>query len=223
MILQSRHSSPLRLPDRAAAGKALAAHLKAYANQPDTLVLALPRGGLPVAYEVAKALNLPLDICLVRKLGLPGYPEVAMGAIASGGVRVLNDPLIDRLQISEQTIEQVTAIELKELERRSQRYRGHRLPLPVRDRQIILTDDGLATGSTMRAAISVLESQQASSIIIAVPVLPVAVCQSLTRTGYQVVCLATPSPFHAISLWYEDFDQITDEQVTSLISQVCLN
>lgn len=208
------------LPDRAAAGKALAAQLKAYANQPDTLVLALPRGGLPVAYEVAQALSLPLDICLVRKLGLPEYPEVAMGAIASAGVRVLNHELIDRLKIPEQSIDQVAAVELRELKRRNQRYRKDRPALSVRDRTIILTDDGLATGSTMRAAISVLKAQQAGPIIITVPILPAAVCQDLEKAGYRVVRLATPTPFYAISLWYENFDQVTDEQVTSLLAKV---
>ncbi|MGB3291771.1 MAG: phosphoribosyltransferase family protein [Phormidesmis sp.] len=219
MTTQSHNSSPQRLLDRTAAGKALAAKLKAYANQPDTLVLALPRGGLPVAYEVAQTLNLSLDICLVRKLGLPGYPEVAMGAIASAGVRILNRALIDRLTVPEALIDQVAAVELRELERRDRVYRGDRYPLPVRGRTIILVDDGLATGSTMRAAISLLEAQQAGPIIIAVPVLPPAVCQDLEQSGYRVVRLATPSPFYAISLWYENFAQVTDREVTRLLGK----
>ncbi len=218
MTTDSLHSSSPKIPDRTAAGRALADQLSAYA-QPHTLVLALPRGGLPVAYEVAQALNLPLDICLVRKLGLPEQPEVAMGAIASAGVQVLNHSLIDKLAISEALIEQVANLERRELERRDRLYRGGRPPLCVRDRAIILVDDGLATGSTMRAAIAVLKAQQAGSITIVVPVLPASVRQELEQAGYQVVCLATPSPFHAISPWYETFTQVTDEEVTSLLAK----
>lgn len=207
----------IRFQDRHVAGKHLANALKAYANRPNTFVLALPRGGLPVAYEVSKTLQLPLDICLVRKLGLPGHPELAMGAIASGGVRVFNYELINSLQIPETLIEHVAMLELRELKRRDRTYRGHRLPHNLTGSRIILIDDGIATGATIRAAIEVLKSQQPEEIIVAAPVAPVATCQDLEKKVDRVICLSTPSPFHAIGLWYESFPQITDDEVNRLL------
>lgn len=207
----------IRFHDRPAAGKQLARALADYVNGPNTLVLALPRGGVAVAYEVAQALQLPLDICLVRKLGLPGHPELAMGAIASGEVRVLNDDLITALKISETLIEQVTALELKELNRRDRAYRGHHCSPDIAGCRVILIDDGIATGATMRAAIAVLKSQQPEEIIVAVPVAPIFICQALNELVDRVICLSTPRPFHAIGLWYESFPQLTDEQVKRLL------
>ena len=207
----------IRFHDRRAAGKQLARALAAYANEPNTLVLALPRGGVAVAYEVAQVLQLPLDICLVRKLGLPGHPELAMGAIASGEVRVLNDDLITALKISETLIEQVTTLELKELNRRDRAYRGHHRSPDIAGCRVILIDDGIATGATMRAAIAVLKSQQPEEIIVAVPVAPIFICQALNELVDRVICLSTPRPFHAIGLWYESFPQLTDEQVKRLL------
>lgn len=207
-----------RFRDRTHAGKALANRLTAYANRPDTLALGLPRGGVPVAYEVARALNLPLDICLVRKLGVPGHKELAMGAIASDGVRVLNYDVMSWLAISDKTLEHVAAHELRELQRRDRSYRGSRPRPPIRDRTVIVVDDGLATGATMKAALGVLRSQQPKLIVVAVPVAPRSTCQELTADGYQVVCLATPEPFYAIGVWYENFAQTTDEQVRTLLA-----
>ncbi|KPQ34954.1 MAG: putative phosphoribosyl transferase [Phormidesmis priestleyi Ana] len=205
--------------NRIAAGQQLATELEAYANQADVIVLALPRGGVPVAYEVAQALNLPLDICLVRKLGLPGQKEFAMGAIASGGVRLVNEELIHTLAIPQKTIAEVEALELKELERRDRVYRGDR-PLPLlQNRTVILIDDGLATGATMRAAIAVVKSQHAKQIVVAVPVAPESACKELTAQVDQVICLLKPTPFHAIGSWYENFDQISDDEVTRLLAQ----
>ncbi|MEO1744721.1 MAG: phosphoribosyltransferase [Cyanobacteria bacterium J06629_9] len=208
-----------RFRDRTQAGRALATQLMAYANQPDTLVLGLPRGGVPVAYEVSQALNLPLDICLVRKLGAPGHKELAMGAIASDGVRVLNYDVLSWLAISDKTLEHVAAHELRELQRRDRVYRGDRPRPQIRDRTVIVVDDGLATGATMKAALEVLRSQQPKKIVVAVPVAPRSACQELSVEGIQVVCLATPEPFYAIGLWYENFSQTTDEQVRALLAR----
>lgn len=207
--------------DRQAAGKQLATQLKGYANCSGGLVLGLPRGGVPVAYEIAMALDLPLDICLVRKLGVPGHPELAMGAIASDGVRILNEDVVRWLTISDQIIERVAAKELRELKRRDRAYRSDR-PLPkIRDRTIILVDDGLASGATMRAAIEVLRSQQPQKIVVAVPVGSSSVCQSLEKEVDQVVCLATPQPLYAIGVWYQNFAQTTDQQVCMLLENAC--
>jgi putative phosphoribosyl transferase len=207
-----------RFRNRTEAGRQLAQVLKAYANRADVIVLGLPRGGVPVAYEVAKALNAPLDICIVRKLGVPGHKELAMGAIASGGVRVLNYDVLGWLEISGKTIDEVAERELRELQRRDRIYRGDRPQPKVKDRTIILVDDGLATGSTMRAAIAVLKAQQPKEIIIAVPVAPADVCQELNTEVDSVICLNTPEPFYAIGLWYENFAQTTDEEVCSLLA-----
>jgi putative phosphoribosyl transferase len=205
--------------DRAEAGRLLAGKLKAYANRPDALVLALPRGGVPVAYEVARALNAPLDIFLVRKLGVPGHEELAMGAIASGGVRVLNEDMVHHLRIPDEAIEKVAGREQRELERREHEYRGDRPAPEVRGRTVILIDDGLATGSTMWAAVIALKRQQPARIIVAVPAAAESTCDEFRAEVDEIVCAITPEPFHAVSLWYEDFSQTTDEQVRDLLER----
>jgi putative phosphoribosyl transferase len=204
--------------DRRHAGQVLAERLSAYANRPDVLVLALPRGGVPVAFEVARALHAPLDVFLVRKLGLPGHEELAMGAIATGGVRVLND-VVEVLQVPPEVIEAVTAKEQKELQRRERMYRDDRPPPQVRGRTAILVDDGLATGSTMRAAVAALRQQQPARIIVAVPVGAAETCAELQAEADEAVCACTPQPFHAVGLWYEDFSQTADEEVHDLLEQ----
>ncbi len=209
----------IQFRNRSQAGRKLARHLTHYANRADVLVIALPRGGVPVAFEVATALKAPLDICLVRKLGVPGHKELAMGAIASGGVRVLNYDVITGLGISSQTIDRVAARELRELQRRSRVYRGDRPPLEVRDRTILLVDDGVATGSTIRAAIAVLQEQQPQRIVVAVPVAVPETCEILRTEVDEVVCVITPEPFYAIGLWYENFAQTTDEEVRGLLDR----
>ncbi|MGK7941651.1 MAG: phosphoribosyltransferase [Crocosphaera sp.] len=207
----------MRFYNRSEAGEKLAKKLTTYKNRDNVLVLALPRGGVPVAFEIAKQLNLPLDVCVVRKLGVLDRPELAMGAIALGGVKVINQDVVNWLNIPPQIIEEVTRKEQQELHRREQVYRGHR-PFPhLYDQTIILVDDGIATGSTIRAAIAILEKQQAKKIIIAVPVAPPAVCQALRHEVDQLVCLSTPHTLNSISLWYEDFSQTTDEEVCSLL------
>ncbi|NET61211.1 MAG: phosphoribosyltransferase [Symploca sp. SIO2E6] len=208
-----------RLHNRTEAGQLLAKKLTAYTNCSDVLVLALPRGGVPVAFEVAKALKMPLDICLVRKLGIPSYRELAMGAIAMGGVRVLNEEVVQWRGISQEVIAQVTAEEQQELERRDRLFRGCR-PLPrVHHRRVILVDDGIATGSTLRAAITLLQQQQPEGIIVAVPVVHPLVCQGLKVEVDKVVCLQMPKHLHSISLWYDDFSQTTDEEVQKLLEE----
>ncbi len=210
-------SPPFR--DRYDAGRFLATKLTAFANRPEVLVLALPRGGVPVAFEVARALHAPLDVFLVRKLGVPGHRELAMGAIASGGVRVLNVDLIRRLGIAPQAVEAVIAEEQAELARRERTYRGGRPPLEVRGRTVILVDDGLATGSTMRAAAQALRQQQAGRIVVAVPIAPPETCTELETEVDEVVCALTPEPFYAVGLWYQDFSQTTDEEVHDLLAR----
>jgi putative phosphoribosyl transferase len=209
-------SRPFR--DRYDAGRFLATKLTAFANRPDVLVLALPRGGVPVAFQVARALHAPLDVFLVRKLGVPGHRELAMGAIASGGVRVLNVELIHSLGISRQAVEAVIAEEQAELARRERAYRGGRPPLDVRGRTTILVDDGLATGSTMRAAAQALRQQQASRIVVAVPIAPPETCAEFEREVDEIVCALTPEPFYAVGFWYQDFSQTTDEEVHDLLA-----
>jgi putative phosphoribosyl transferase len=203
--------------DRADAGKELARKLAAYRDRPDVLVLGLPRGGVPVAYEVARALQASLDVFVVRKLGTPGQPELAMGAIASGGVRVLNQDVVESLRIPQDVIERVAAAEQEELLRREQQYRGSRPPLDVRGRIVILVDDGLATGSTMRAAAVALKSEGASRIVVAVPVAAIASCEAVRQDVNEVICGATPEPFWAVGQWYRDFDQTTDDEVRALL------
>lgn len=212
------HISHTYFQNRTEAGCRLAQVLQAYANRADVVVLGLPRGGVPVAFEVAQALHAPLDVCIVRKLGVPGHPELAMGAIASGGTRILNEAVFQQCQISEAALQVVTERELKELQRREQVYQGDRPPLNVYDRTVILVDDGLATGSTMRAAIEVLRTQQPQAIVVAVPVAPAEVCRELAADADEVICLLTPEPFAAIGQWYDDFSQNTDAEVCDLLA-----
>jgi putative phosphoribosyl transferase len=208
-----------RFKNRTEAGRLLAAELREYSERPDTIVLALPRGGVPVAFEIAVALNAPLDVFLVRKLGLPGQEELAMGAIASGGVRVLNADVIDYLGVPGEVIERVARDEKRELERRHRVYRDDLPPPEVRGRTVILVDDGLATGSTMRAAVAALRQQQPSRIIIAVPVAPPNACDELKRDVDEIVCLLTPEPFDGVGRWYSDFSQTTDQEVRDLLAR----
>ena len=205
--------------DRREAGQRLAAQLIDYADRPDVLVLALPRGGVPVAFEVARALHAPLDIFLVRKLGVPGHEELAMGAIATGGVRVLNEDLVQYLQIPGEVIDAVAADEQRELERRERAYRDDRPQPDVRGKTVILVDDGLATGSTMRAAAAALRKQEPARIVVAVPVSAVQTCDEYRMGVDEIVCAVTPEPFHGVGLWYEDFSQTTDGEVRDLLAR----
>lgn len=222
--------------DRTAAGQQLGQQLSQYANRPDVLVLGLPRGGVPVAFEVAKALNAPLDVFMVRKLGVPGHEELAMGAIASGGIRVLNDEVIRGLNLSNDVIDRVAANEQQELERRERLYReGHRdrqmAPTPAAtvdgttegdrfsSRTIILVDDGLATGATMRAAVEALRQKHPAELIVAVPVASSKTCQEFEAEADTVVCSETPHPFFSVSFGYTNFPQTTDEEVCDLLKQ----
>ena len=205
--------------DRFEAGRFLASKLRQYANRTDVVVLALPRGGVPVGFEVAKALNAPLDVFVVRKLGLPGHEELAMGAIASGGVRVLNEDVIRGLGIPEGVVDVVAAEEERELERREREYRGGRPPLDVSGRTVILVDDGLATGSSMRVAALALRKKQPAQIVVAVPVASPATCAEFEAEVDQIVCAVTPEPFWAVGQWYRDFSQTTDEEVRELLRQ----
>ena len=205
--------------DRREAGRLLAEKLAAYANRPDVLVLALPRGGVPVADEVARGLGAPLDVFVVRKLGVPGYEELAMRVIATGGVRVLNDQLVERLGIGEQAIEAIAARERQELERRERLYRGDRPPPDVRGRTVILVDDGLATGATMHAAIEALRQQNPARIVGAVPTASPEACEEMKKKADDVICAITPEPFHAVGRWYQDFSQTADEEVGILLAR----
>jgi putative phosphoribosyl transferase len=209
----------MRFQNRADAGRKLAEKLMACADRPDVLVLALPRGGVPVAYEVALVLHAPLDVFLVRKLGVPGQPELAMGAIATGGVRVLNEDVILALGIPEEVIEKVSAEEQQELARRERLYRGDNPPPDLRGRTIILIDDGLATGSTMRAAVAAARKQQPARVVVAVPVAAPTTCEELQAELDEMVCVFTPEPFHAVGLWYETFSQTTDEEIQELLAR----
>lgn len=208
-----------RFRDRVEAGQLLARSLLAYANRSDVIVLGLPRGGVPVAFEVARALQVPMDICLVRKLGVPSHKELAMGAIASDGVRVLNYDVVGWLGISGKVIDEVAAKELRELQRRDRAYRGDHPPPDLRDRTVLLVDDGIATGATIKAAISVIQKETPQRIVVAVPVAAAETCQELRQQVEEVVCLKTPQPFYAIGLWYDNFAQTTDGEVCALLSQ----
>jgi predicted phosphoribosyltransferase len=208
--------------DRFEAGRFLASKLRHLANRPDVVVLALPRGGVPVGYEVAKVLNAPLDVFVVRKLGVPGHPELAMGAIASGGIRVLNEDVVRRLGIPDYMIDKIAAEEEKELERREQDYRGNRPRLDVKGRTVILVDDGLATGSSMRVAALALRNKNPAQIIVAVPVAAASTCSELKSEADQVVCAVTPEPFWAVGQWYRDFSQTTDEEVRDLLRRAAV-
>ncbi|MFL6351513.1 MAG: phosphoribosyltransferase [Bryobacteraceae bacterium] len=205
--------------DRTEAGQILAHHVIAKVPDVNPLVLALPRGGVPVAFEVARALRAELDVFLVRKLGLPGHEELAIGAIASGGVRVLNRELIEELHLSEDLINRVTATEEQELERRERLYRENRPALVVGGRTVILIDDGLATGASMMAGVRALRPQSPVRIVVAVPVAARETCQEFRAEADEVICPATPEPFSAVGAWYDDFSQTTDSEVHRLLEQ----
>jgi putative phosphoribosyl transferase len=207
-----------RFHDRYDAGRLLAAALREYAGRPNLLVLALPRGGVPVACEVARALDAPLDVFLVRRLGAPDHEELAMGAIATGGVRVLNEHVIRLAEIDEATIARVAAEEQRELERREREYRGDRPSLDVRGRIVVLVDDGLATGSTMRAAVLALKEQAPAAVVIAVPVAARETRDAFRTEVDDVVCVSTPEPFFAVGRWYEDFADTSDDDVRRLLA-----
>jgi predicted phosphoribosyltransferase len=205
--------------DRREAGQLLATALSRYAGRPDVVVLALPRGGVPVAYEVAQALGAPLDVFVVRKLGVPGHEELAMGAVATPGVRVLNEEVVRGLGIPARMIEAVAAREQAELARRERLYRGDRPPVDVHGRTVILVDDGLATGTSIHAAIQALRQRQPARIVVAVPIAAPDRCEALKDQVDDVVCAVTPEPFHAVGLWYDDFSQTTDDEVRELLAR----
>jgi putative phosphoribosyl transferase len=206
--------------DRVEAGDVLAARLGHYAGRDDVLVLALPRGGVPVAARVAKALGAPLDVFVVRKLGVPGHEELAMGAIASGGVRVHNEEVVSKLRLDDATIERVAEAEERELARREHRYRERRPPPELAGRVVILVDDGLATGSTMRAAVAAARRLGPARVVVAVPTAPASTCVELRREADEVVCATTPRPFRAVGYSYRSFPQTSDEEVRDLLQAV---
>jgi len=205
--------------NRVDAGKRLASRLKEFADRDDAVVLALPRGGVPVGFEIARALHAPLDILVVRKLGVPGQEELAMGAIGSGGVRILDSETVRMFHLSPEQVDEVIARELKELERREHLYRADRKATNVTNRMVILVDDGLATGATMRVAIAVLRQQNVKQIVLAVPVAGASTCKLVGAEADRTVCLFTPKDFYAVGQWYEDFSQTTDEEVRSLLTR----
>ncbi len=196
----------------------LAQQLRRFSGRDDVVVLALPRGGVPVGYEVARALGASLDVFVVRKLGFPDQPELAMGAIASGGVRVLNDDVLTIYPVSRQDIETTTRAERLELERRERTYRDGRSLVPIENRVVILVDDGLATGSTMRAAVAAVRRLRPARVVVAVPVGAPETCQALGQIADDMVCLTTPEPFRAVGLWYVDFSETTDDEVRQLLA-----
>lgn len=208
-----------RFEDRREGGERLAERLRGYANRADVIVLGLPRGGVPVAFEVAEQLRVPLDVFVVRKLGVPGQEELAMGALASGGVRVLDDELIGMAGIDAEEIERATTLATEELARQEARYRGGRRFPDIRDKTIILVDDGLATGSTMRAAVRALRAQRPVAIVVAVPVGAPETCGALRAVADDVICVEMPDPFRAVGLWYEDFSPTTDDEVHTLLDR----
>jgi len=204
--------------DRTEGGRFLAEKLSEYRDRDDVVVLALPRGGVPVAFEVARSLRAPLDVFVVRKLGVPGFEECAMGAVASGGIRVLNERVVSYLRLPDDVIDEITALELNELERRERLYRGTRAPEDITGRTIIIVDDGLATGSTMRAAVKALRKMSPKKIVVAVPVGARETCDSFKEEVDTVaVCAITPEPFNAVGMWYRDFKQTTDAEVQHLL------
>jgi predicted phosphoribosyltransferase len=205
--------------DRFEAGRLLASKLRSFANRPDTVVLALPRGGVPVGFEVANALNVPLDVFVVRKLGVPGHEELAMGAIASGGIRVLNEDVVRTAGIPDEVIDAVTTEEERELERRERDYREGRPPVDVQGRTVILVDDGLATGSSMRVAVLALRRKRPAQIVVAVPVGAPTTCAEFESEVDQTVCAVTPEPFQSVGQWYWDFSQTSDAEVCDLLRQ----
>jgi predicted phosphoribosyltransferase len=208
-----------RFRNRMDAGRQLAEQLSAYQERSDVVVLGLPRGGVPVAYEVARALRVPLDVFVVRKLGMPGHEEFAIGAIASGGVRVIDRDIVAAYDVTEEQLADVTSRELRELRRREQRYRGTRPLMPLRGKTVILVDDGLATGATMRAAVQALHKESPARLVVAVPVAAMDTCELLRSMADEVICLVTPEPFYAVGLWYHDFSQTTDTEVHDLLQQ----
>jgi putative phosphoribosyl transferase len=212
----------MRFSNRADAGRQLAEQLACFADQPDVQVLALPRGGVPVAFEIARSLHAPLDVWVVRKLGAPEIPELAIGAIAPGGIKLLSADIIERLRISSQTVAAIAAREYAELDRREKAYRGDRPPVEVSGKIVIVVDDGLATGATMRAAIASLRQRSPARIVVAVPVAALAVCAQLRQEGSEVVCVATPIDLDAVGQWYDDFTQTSDEEVRDLLMRARL-
>lgn len=209
----------MRFRNRTEAGQRLANKLTAYANRPDVLVLGLPRGGVPVAFALAHALHLPMDVLVVRKLGLPGEEELAMGAIASGGVRILNDDVVRAFGVSPATVDDVTAAAQREVTRREQVYRKDRPPRILHGRTVLLVDDGLATGATMRAAIAAVRHQQPARIVVAVPVAASSTCAALRAEVDEVVCVFEPEQLYAVGIWYDHFSQVSDAQVGALLTQ----
>jgi predicted phosphoribosyltransferase len=205
--------------NRTEAGQILAENLSNYTNREDVLVLALPRGGVPVAAEVAKKLNATLDLFVVRKLGLPGHPELAMGAIASGGVRVFNSEVVNALRIPDEVIDAVSAEELSELQRREKVYRAGLPSLDVEGKTIIVVDDGIATGSTMLAAVSALRQLSPARIVVAAPVIAASACREIQRHADEVVAVMIPERFYAVGQWYEDFSQTSDDEVRALLAE----
>ena len=212
--------TPPLFSDRRAAGRELARHLRHLADGVDLVVLGLPRGGVPVAYEIARDLNAPLDVFVVRKLGLPGHEEFAMGAIASGGIRVMNEDLTRSYQLPDAMVDAVTQRERSELERRERTYREGRPPLTVKGRVVILVDDGLATGSTMKAAVGAVRQLQPARVVVAVPVCAAETCEALSEIADEVICPYRPEPFRAVGRWYEDFSATADAEVTELLHSV---
>lgn len=205
--------------DRAEAGDLLAARLSGLADRDDVIVLALPRGGVPVGYEVARSLRVAFDVFVVRKLGVPGHEELAMGAIASGGVRLVNHDVADPLGIPQSVIDRVAQREQFELERRERLYRGARPMIPLANKTVVLIDDGLATGSTMRAAVTATRLQQPARILVAVPVGASSTCQELADEADEVICLRSPEPFVAVGRWYRDFTPTSDDEVRTLLAR----
>jgi putative phosphoribosyl transferase len=209
--------------DRHEAGRLLAERLAAYTGRSDVVILALPRGGVPVAFEIAAVLHVPLDVMVVRKLGVPGHEELAMGAIASGGVQVVNQEVVRHLGLSQAVLESVAATEYQELTRRERVYRGSHGAAIVEGRTVILVDDGLATGSTMRAAVAALRRRGPTRIVIAVPTAAPETCEELKTEVDEIVCATTPTPFYGVGQWYDDFSQTTDEEVRDLLEQAALS
>ena len=205
--------------DRKEAGKLLAAQLATYANQQNVIVVALPRGGVPVGFEIAQALHVPLDVIVVRKLGVPGQEELAMGAIATGGIRILNKDVVQFLDISDEVIDEITTHEIQELERRERLYRGERPAYNIRGRTVILVDDGIATGATMHAAVAAIKQRQPTRIIIAVPTAAPSTCDEFAVEVDELVCVIRPEPFIAVGYWYGQFSQTSDEEVRRLLEQ----
>src|SRR4051794_38932474 len=208
-----------RFRDRAEAGRLLAERLHQYAGRDDVAVLGLPRGGVPVAFEVARALGAPLDVFLVRKLGVPRHEELAFGAIATGGTRVLNEEVVESLGIPLEWIEAIDAKERRELERRDRAYRGERPPPDLAGRTVILVDDGLATGSTMLAAVRAVREDDPAKVVVAVPIADPEVCAGLEAVADEVVCASTQRPMRAVGAWYDDFSQTTDDEVRELVAR----